>query len=147
VTTVRRFRSEHQVPPKAEVELLFVDMGEEPERLDGFVGGFRDEVMRLAGISRLGLVEPGDPGFPRIVVQGQTILLPLIDVIDVDAEVLRLRKQLGTVEVALSRAEKKLANPAFRDKAPEDIVRAEERKVERFEREAAALQEQLAELG
>jgi len=45
------------------------------------------------------------------------------------------------------RSETKLGNPGFRDKAPEDVVLAEKRKVERLEREADALREQLAELG
>jgi valyl-tRNA synthetase len=103
--------------------------------------------MRLAGISRLGLVASGDSGFARLVVQGQTILLPLIDLIDVDAELQRLRKRLTVVETELRRAEKKLSNPGFRGQAPEDVVLAEQQKVERAEREAAALQEQLAELG
>ena len=81
------------------------------------------------------------------MVQGETVLLPVGDLLDLDAERARLRKRLGDAEDERGRAEKKLANPAFRDKAPEDVVRAEEQKVERFEREAAALQEQLAELG
>ena len=81
------------------------------------------------------------------MVQGETVLLPVGDLLDLDAERARLRKRLGDAEDERGRAEKKLANPAFRDKAPEDVVRAEEQKVERFEREATALQEQLAELG
>ena len=86
------------------------------------------------------------PGSARLVVQGETILLP-VGLIDLDAERARLRKRLADAEDERGRAEKKLANAGFRDKAPEDVVLAEREKVERFEREAAALQEQLAELG
>ena len=83
----------------------------------------------------------------RLIVQGETVLLPVGDLFDLDAERARLRKRLGDAEAERGRAAKKLANPAFRDKAPEDVVRAEEQKVERFEREAASLNERLAELG
>ena len=79
-------------------------------------------------------------------MQGETVLLPVGDLFDLDAERARLRKRLGDAEAERGRAAK-LANPAFRDKAPEDVVRAEEQKVERFEREAASLNERLAELG
>jgi valyl-tRNA synthetase len=80
-------------------------------------------------------------------VAGETILVPVGDLLDLDAERARLRARLEGVEADLRRAEGKLANPGFREKAPEDVVLAEKHKVERFEREAASLREQLAELG
>ncbi|HEX6264990.1 MAG TPA: valine--tRNA ligase, partial [Actinomycetota bacterium] len=102
----------------------------------------------LAGGSRIELVTSADATrSARLIVQGETVLLPVGDLFDLDAERARLRKRLGDAEDERGRAAKKLANPAFRDKAPEDVVRAEEQKVERFEREAASLNERLAELG
>jgi valyl-tRNA synthetase len=65
----------------------------------------------------------------------------------VDAERERLRARLEQTQADRARAEAKLANAGFRDKAPEDVVRAEEAKVERFRREEASLREQLDELG
>ena len=81
---------------------------------------------------------------------GQSGLDPVLvvgDLIDLDAERDRLRTRLDRTEQDRERAEKKLANPGFRDKAPEDVVEAERRKVERFGREAASIREQLARLG
>jgi valyl-tRNA synthetase len=144
VTSVRRFRSEHGISPKTRIEIRMVRR----EQGDPGFGRFEQEILKLAGGSRIELVASGDAsGSPRLVVQGETILLPVGDLIDLDAERDRLRKRLATAEDERGRAEKKLANAGFRDKAPEDVVRAEQQKVERFEREAAALQEQLAELG
>jgi valyl-tRNA synthetase len=144
VTTVRRFRSEHGIQATAEVDLRFADVGED---LDGLFGGFREEVRRLAGIARLGPAELSDGGSARLVVQGRTVHLPLTDLVDVDAERARLEKRLGQLDEERARATAKLSNPGFREKAPRDVVLAEERKVERYEREAASLREQLAELG
>ena len=73
--------------------------------------------------------------------------MPVGGLIDLDAERERLRQRLADAEVGRGRAEAKLANPGFRDKAPEDVVLGEKLKVERFEREAESLREQLAELG
>jgi valyl-tRNA synthetase len=81
------------------------------------------------------------------LVQGETVLVPVGDLIDLDAERARLTKRLVDADAGRTRSETKLANPGFRDKAPEDVVLAEKLKVERFEREAESLREQLAELG
>ncbi|HEX6399601.1 MAG TPA: class I tRNA ligase family protein, partial [Actinomycetota bacterium] len=144
VTTVRRFRSEHRISPKSRIEIRLV----RPEHGAPPFGSFEREILTLAGGSRIELVTSADAaGSVRLVVQGETVLLPVGDLLDLDAERARLRKRLGDAEDERGRAEKKLANPAFRDKAPEDVVRAEERKVERLEREATALHERLAELG
>ena len=73
--------------------------------------------------------------------------MPIGDLIDLDAERERLQKRLAEADEARARSEAKLANAGFRDKAPEDVVLGEKLKVERFEREAESLREQLAELG
>jgi valyl-tRNA synthetase len=144
VTSVRRFRSEHGISAKTRIEIRLVRR----QQGDTGYGRFEQEILKLAGGSRIELVAPGEAsGSPRLVVQGETILLPVGDLIDLEAERARLRKRLAAAEDERGRAETKLANAGFRDKAPENVVRAEEQKVERFEREAAALQEQLAELG
>jgi valyl-tRNA synthetase len=144
VTTVRRFRSEHRIPSKTRIELRLVPGEPGPSRF----AGFEHEVVKLAGLSSIEVASAADSaGSARLVVQGETVLLPVGELIDLDAERARLRKRLDAAEDERGRAEEKLANPGFRDKAPEDVVLAEKEKVERFEREAAALREQLAELG
>jgi valyl-tRNA synthetase len=104
--------------------------------------------MRLAGASDISVVTAGDAtGSARLLVQGETVLVPVGALIDLDAERERLQKRLTEADEGRARSEAKLANAGFRDKAPEDVVLAEKLKVERFEREAESLREQLAELG
>ncbi len=144
VTTVRRFRSEHGIPSKTRVELRLVGRESGAVRF----AGFESEVKRLAGVSEISVVGAGETtGAARLLVQGETVLVPVGDLIDLDAERERLRKRLEEADSGRGRAEAKLANPGFRDKAPEDVVLGEKLKVERFEREAESLREQLAELG
>jgi valyl-tRNA synthetase len=147
VTTVRRFRSEHGIPPKRELEVRVIQVDRQSSLFDA-VSAFQREAARLAGIVRIDRAPAGEAeGAARLVVQGETVLIPLGDLLDVDAERQRLRKQLDQVDAERRRAEGKLGNEGFRAKAPEDVVLAEKHKVERFEREAASLREQLAELG
>jgi valyl-tRNA synthetase len=149
VTTIRRIRSQYTIPPKA---ILGVRVHEGPERRplhDALTGAFATEAARLAGVT-IPASEPPGPGTPgdvRVVVGGETVVVALGEAIDVERERNRLRERLSAAEADLQRAEGKLANPGFRDKAPEDVVLAEKHKVERFEREAASLREQLAQLG
>jgi valyl-tRNA synthetase len=148
VTTVRRFRSDHGVPARAELELRLVER-RVGSPVAALVSGFEREVQRLAGASRIVYVDPESDtsGCARIVVQGETVLIPVSDLIDVEGERTRLRTRLAEAEDELRKAGSKLANPGFLEKAPEDVVLVQKLKVERFEREAASLREQLAELG
>jgi valyl-tRNA synthetase len=148
VTTVRRFRSDHRIPAKAELELRLVERGAGPP-LAAAVGAFEREVRRLVGASRIAYVDPQSdaPGYARLVVQGETVLIPVSDLIDLEAERTRLGKRLEEAEEELRMAGSKLANPGFLEKAPEDVVLDQKMKVERVEREAGSLREQLAELG
>jgi valyl-tRNA synthetase len=145
VTTVRRFRSEHRIAPRTELELRLVAAAD--GRLGDAVGAFQREVARLAGVSGISTVAEVEPGSARLIVQGETVTIPVGKLLDLDAERQRLRGRIEAAEAELRRAESKLGNPGFRDKAPEDVVLAEKHKVQRYEREAASLREQLAELG
>ena len=55
VTTVRRFRSEHAIPPKTRIELRLVERDAGAARF----AGFENEVLRLAGASGLAVVADG----------------------------------------------------------------------------------------
>ncbi len=59
------------------------------------------------------------------VVAGMDIYVPLGGVIDIDKEKQRLEKDLQKLSQDLVRTRKKLANPSFLDRAPEDIVAKE----------------------
>ena len=95
VTTVRRFRSEHGIPSKTRVELRLVGRETGAVRF----AGFESEVMRLAGVSDISVVATGDAtGSARLLVQGETVLVPVGDLIDLDAERERLQKRLAEAD-------------------------------------------------
>ncbi len=74
------------------------------------------------------------------------LALPLAGLIDVEAERARLSKQLAEAEAEVKRLEGKLANPAFREKAPAAVVAGEEEKLAAVRARLEGLRQRLAEL-
>ena len=56
------------------------------------------------------------------------ILVPMAGLIDKDAELMRLSKEIDKLQKDLDRIEGKLNNPKFVDKAPADVVEKEREK-------------------
>ncbi|HEX7463640.1 MAG TPA: valine--tRNA ligase [Actinomycetota bacterium] len=145
VTEVRRFRSDHGVPPKAMIELRVV------ERTAGhrdLLGPFESELRRLAGLSSVSFVA-GDfagRGHARLLVQGDPVLIPVGDLFELRAETARLRSALEAARADAARSGAKLGNESFLAKAPFEVVLKERQKLERLEHEAASLREQLEQL-
>ncbi len=63
--------------------------------------------------------------------------------IDQDAESARLKKEIGKIEQEISVCEKKLSLPAFRDKAPADVVVKEQEKLDQAKQLLAKRQDHL----
>jgi len=77
-------------------------------------------------------------------VQG---FIPLADLIDVDAERIRLERSIDKIRQDLSATETKLSNDDFRAKAPAAVVEKEATKRDELLRRLDKLLTQLEELG
>jgi valyl-tRNA synthetase len=145
VSAVRRFRTEHRIPPKAPLELRIVERGRD---LRSLVEPFAADVRRLAGASSVSFVGPDAEasGAARLLVDGETVLVPIGDLFDVEAEVARLRSALVNLEQDEARSRGRLANDAFTTNAPPDVVEKERARLAKIEDEVAALREQIAQL-
>ncbi|MBL1146409.1 MAG: valine--tRNA ligase [Pseudomonadota bacterium] len=120
ITTVRRVRGDMNVPPGAFIHMLLRGASDENlKRLDAHL----DIIKRLA---RLESITPHDGDAPQgsiqDVVDEATIILPLADVIDMDQERARLKKEIEKVEAEIGKIKKKLSNENFLQKAPEEVV-------------------------
>ncbi len=80
------------------------------------------------------------------LVGGVRIFVPLGGAVDVEKEKSRIGKKIEELRRYLGGIEKKLANKAFLDKAPEDVVRKENEKKEKFAEQIATLEDNLAAL-
>ncbi len=146
VTELNRFRSQNSIAPSARFELVVAS--QERDLLERH----RVLVESLAGLSALQCVDALEelPGTSTVVFgsgQGQVNLAGLIDVA---AELARLGKELDRTQAELSRVDGKLANEAFVERAPAEVVAKERERREELARNHAQLSERrdaLAQLG
>nr|MBN1228714.1 valine--tRNA ligase [Anaerolineae bacterium] len=129
VKGIRNIRSEYKVPPSRAIEIL-IEASDNADLLTGNQEIFN----RLANADpdklRITSTLPEHTHQAAVVAaSGVTVFIPLADLIDIDAERLRLRKELEQLQGLIARAEAVLANNDFVEKAPEEVVRRERDKL------------------
>ena len=124
ISAIRTVRSEINVPPKAELNLIISDASEETRtRLD-----IHDNLLRR--LARLRHIEFADKvpssGIVQVVVDEATAALAIGDAIDISREKERLQREISKVELEIEKLQQKLDNENFIKKAPPKVV-AEQR--------------------
>jgi valyl-tRNA synthetase len=99
---------------------------------------------RLAGVEAVGDALPASPA-PVQVVSDFRLMLKVE--IDIKAEKARLGKEIARLEGEVTRAQAKLGNTSFVDRAPAAVVQQELDRVAGFEATLVRLSAQLAQLG
>ncbi|MBM4039615.1 MAG: valine--tRNA ligase [Planctomycetes bacterium] len=94
-----------------------------------------------------GVSLPKPPASATAVLPGMEAYVALEGVIDLEAERKRLRDQLDKARKFLEGSERKLANAAFLEKAPKEVVEKEYQQNARLREDIARLEANLAELG
>jgi valyl-tRNA synthetase len=133
VTQVRSARSETSVPAAAQIPLVIV--GASPE-VRARVEAWRDTLLRLARLSEITFSETPPKNSVQLLVRGSVAALPLEGIVDLAAEVARLKKEQGKAQGEIKKIDAKLGNADFVARAPEEII---EENRERREAEAARL--------
>ncbi len=139
VTEINRFRSQNSIPPKARFELVVAS--DERALLDAHAS----VICSLAGLGGLTAVEaieerPGTSTIQFVAGQAQVDLAGLIDV---NAELARLRKELEKADADLDRIDGKLANESFVERAPAEVVQRERDKRGELESTVSQLRERI----
>ncbi len=146
IKAVRNIRAELSVAPSKKVECtLHAATSEVKELLTQAAAYFT----KLAGISELSIGMTGDQKPAKAmtaVVSGAEIYLPLAGLIDIDQEIERLKKELKVLQSEVDRGEKKLNNPGFVNKAPEQVVAQEREKLEDWKQKQERVSARIAEL-
>ncbi|PCJ71384.1 MAG: valine--tRNA ligase [Rhodobiaceae bacterium] len=119
ISEVRSVRSEMNVPAGAKVPLM----------LKGASSATADRLERHNGLicrmARLSEAVTGDEtprGAIQFVVDEATAVLPIADVIDLQAEMQRLEKTMAKLEIDIKKIDGKLGNAKFMDKAPQAVI-------------------------
>ena len=130
VSEVRSLRSEMGVPAAALVRLTLVNAAADTQAI---ATRWEDTIKRLARVEAIGQAAAAPPSSVQFFADATLVAMPLAGLVDVAAEMARLRKEIAKERGEIAKVDAKLANADFMARAPEEIV------AENHERRAAAL--------
>ncbi len=143
---VRRIRAEMDIAPSKALPVLVQGWTDtERARFDAN-RGFIDSLAKIERIDWL-TADAKPPESATALVGEMKLLIPLAGLIDKEAELARLAKEIGKLQTNLERGEAKLANSNFVDKAPAEVVDKERQRVTDMRRALAELQAQQQRIG
>ena len=131
------------MPAGAKIELVLT--GHSPEVAHRMLRN-ATLIQKMARLSECAVAEAAPAGSVTLVLEDCSANLPLADVIDVSAEQARLSKALAKAEKEAGGIEKKLSNPGFLSKAPEEVIEEQRDRLAAAQSEAARLQAALDKL-
>ncbi|MHB8921359.1 MAG: valine--tRNA ligase [Halothiobacillus sp.] len=134
---VRRIRAEMDIAPSKSLDVLVTHATDEE------VARFSRFAALLNSVGRIGSATPlaeGEavPEAAMALVGNLQIHIPLAGLIDKEAELARLAREIAKTEAELAKARTKLDAPGFADRAPAAVVAQERERAEKF---AASLDE------
>ena len=135
VAGVRSVRSQKQIAPKKELELQTVG--------ENHYTAFADIITKMANLKAFTSVDSKATDASAFMVGTDEFAVPVGDLIDVDAEINKLEKELEHLQGFLTGVRKKLANENFVAHAPEAVVERERKKQSDAEEKITAIQENL----
>jgi valyl-tRNA synthetase len=141
----RNLRSEMQLSPAEKVP-AFITADNTNTSNGGHLQAFMPYLQALARLSEISYVASFPDADAAVAVAGGARVMLKVE-IDVAAETARLSKEISKLEIEIGRADAKLANPAFADKAPAAVVKQERVRVAGFKQKLATMQSQLQKLG
>ena len=129
ITEVRSVRAEMNVPAGAQVPLVLVEASPSTQAR---AKAWDDALRRLARLSSITFADAMPSESVQMVVRGEVAALPLAGVVDLQAELVRLRKEESKLGQEVARIDSKLSNESFVARAPEEVVEAEREKREEY---------------
>jgi valyl-tRNA synthetase len=142
VLGIRKIRSGYDIKPGKPLPVLLQNGTEEDKQR------LVDNEIYLTSLAKLDTIiwladDEQAPESATSLVGEMKVLIPMEGLIDKDAEVKRLTKELEKNQKQYEQVEKKLENPNFVDKAPAPVVEKERSKLSEIKIALEKLQEQL----
>ena len=121
ISGIRNIRSTMNIPPSME---LGVEMQTQDTHERRILEENHAMIENLARLNRFGVTDSGEapPSSATAVVNGTSIYVSLMGVIDFAKEAARLENEIGKVTKELVAVSKRLNNESFLEKAPEEVV-------------------------
>ncbi len=125
---IRSIKGEMNIAPGKPVPVLLADTDASDQRYAKQHRAYLDFLAKIESIKILPAGETGPESATALVGKMQ-ILIPLADLIDKEAELARLQKEMIKLQTDIERTEGKLSNSQFINKAPEKVVQKERDKL------------------
>ena len=144
VRAVRNMRAEFRIPPHVGVAAAV-----DAPNVSGALGEEAEAVKALARLDALSLDDgrPPSPDEVALVVSSGTVTVPLGGLVDLDREKSRLTEELAGMDANARRLRSRLGDSKFTQRAPEEVVERERRRLEEVEGRRSRLADVLARIG
>jgi valyl-tRNA synthetase len=141
IVGIRNIRGEMNIPPGKELTVLLRNGSQRDRTRLEENAPFLKKLAKLAAVTWLS--DAGEAPYSATTLVGDLeILVPMAGLIDKDAELKRLAREIDKLEKDLSRIQGKLSNASFVDKAPAAVVAKERDKLQAQQQALEKLQEQ-----
>ena len=139
---VRNIRGEMNISPAKDLNVLFKNGSTDDQKR---LQENQQFLKKLASLESVTWLNAGDaePMSATALVGQMEILVPMAGIIDKDAEIARLTKESTKLQQDIDRTETKLANAAFVEKAPAEVVANERNRVAENKIAVEKLREQI----
>ena len=145
IVGIRNIRGEMNISPASNINVLLTRGSEQDKNNLAANQQFLIKLAKLESVSWLDDPESAPPSSMQ-VVGDMEVLVPMAGLIDVDAELARLGKELDKQEKEIARLSGKLGNARFVDNAPEEVVAKEKEKLSNAKTTLNQLQDQVSKL-
>lgn len=145
IKAVRNLRSEVNAPLSKPIEMIIKT---QDNVLIETLNSNRDYLEKFCNTETLKIgkdFQINEKVMTAVITNGE-ILLPLKGLIDIDAEIDRLKQELNKLENEVTRCEKMLSNPNFIQKAPKAKVETEQEKLVDYKTKYEMVKKRLQEL-
>ncbi|MDD7806011.1 MAG: valine--tRNA ligase [Endozoicomonas sp. (ex Botrylloides leachii)] len=142
IISIRTIRAELNLGPAKPLNVLLRNTSKNDENRLGKNKAFLMSMAKLSDVKIL----PDNAEAPMSSTQligEMEVLVPMVDLIDKEAEIKRLNKQIEKLSKEVQRFESKLSNERFVGKAPESVVAKEKIKLEEARSAESTLKEKL----
>ncbi len=126
ISDIRSVRAEMNVPASAKMPLVLVSANEQTK---GWATSYDSTLKHMARLEEISFAEDVPEGAVQLVMGEAIAALSLKGVIDVDAEMARLKKELSKVAGEIKKLNGKLSNEQFLSKAPDAVIEEQKRRL------------------
>ncbi|OGO91449.1 MAG: valine--tRNA ligase [Coxiella sp. RIFCSPHIGHO2_12_FULL_42_15] len=141
IIAIRTIRAEMNINPGKRIPVIF-NKGSKKEHEQ--IASFDYYIKTLAKVSDIGWAKPDEnlQATATCLIGTLEIHIPLTDLIDKNAELSRLNKEIEKLEKEFEKSSQKLNNANYINKAPEEIVSKEKKRLEQTKLTLKKLREQ-----